>query len=210
MFTSEVWVPPRVSHAPVSALHTLSMPRSQSSSLEHDHPSTQPRGFVLQNLFSWTLSHWQLLVRNKNSLPTIPPTAPAPWVKYKCLLSIYYHFIWHWEPSAEQVCFFFRKYIASFQYFWTLVDYSCCLHVICQLTWKRFSQLFVSFCSFLSPLLFRPGQKLSNSLECKCKLDKILFYGKLSGHTSLMSNFVAKFLYDGGVNEHSALAAIWW
>ena len=53
-FTSEVLVPPRVSHAPVSALHTLSMPRSQSSSLEHDHQSTPSRGFVLQNLFSST------------------------------------------------------------------------------------------------------------------------------------------------------------
>ena len=74
--------------------------------------------------------------------------------------------------------------------FWILLLISCCLHVICQLTWKRF---FSTFCDFLSPSLFRPSQKLSDSLEWK--LDTIWFYGKLSGHTSLMSNFVAKFLY---------------
>ena len=99
---------------------------------------------------------------------------------------------------------FFCKYLLSSQFGLLLI--SCCLHVICQLTWKRFSQL---LWLFVSSAVSSQPETISNSLECKYKFkfDTILFYGKLSGHTFLMSNFVAKFLYEGRVNEHSALAA---
>ena len=60
--------------------------------------------------------------------------------------------------------------------FWILLLISCCLHVICQLTWKRFSS---SFCDFLSPPLFRPSQKLSDSLECKIKVGYNLVLWKI-------------------------------